>query len=53
MEFLILLAVALLPTGEVEFPIRGDVEKRVAIVHVQDWIFEIAAVVRLFRDLYH
>lgn len=52
MELLILFTVTLLSTGEVEVPISGNVEKRVAIVHVQYWICKVAASIGLFRDLY-
>jgi hypothetical protein len=51
-ELLLLFAVPLLSTGEVEFPMCGDVEERISIVHVQDWIFKVAAVEGFFRDLY-
>lgn len=52
MELLILFTVTLLSTGEVEVPICGNIEKRVAIVHVQYWICKVAASIGMFRDLY-
>lgn len=39
--------------GEVEIPRLRNIEKGVAIIHVQDRIFEVAAVVGFLRHLDH
>lgn len=53
MKLLILITVACNSTGEEQIPIGSDVEKRVAIFHGQDWILEVAAVIRFFCNLNH
>lgn len=42
-ELLVFLTVARLSAGEVKGSVLGEVEERVAVVHVQDWIFGVAA----------
>lgn len=53
MKLLILLTMTCNSTCEEQIPIISNVKKRVAIFHVQDWILEIAAVVRFFCNLNH
>lgn len=50
-KFLMLLAMTKLCTGEVKLPYWCNVEQRVPIVHVQDWIFKVAALVGLLCHL--
>lgn len=52
-ELLVLLAMTRFTAGEVKVPQWSEIEQRVAIVHVQDWIFEVAAGVGLCCDLNH
>lgn len=51
MKLLRFPAVAVDAAGEVEIPSFGYVEKGVAIVHVEDGIFEVAVVVGFLRHL--
>lgn len=53
MKLLQFPTVAVNAAGEVEIPRFGDIEKGVAIIHVQDRIFEVAAVVGFPRHLDH
>lgn len=53
LEFLIFFTVTLLSTGEIIVIKRSNVEDRVAIVHIQDWICNVTAVISFFCYLHN